>query len=273
MRREQTEIEEIFVGAPLTTRELKRFFEEQESLDFILSKSSLDDSVEYSNLIRISFASGYYMRFCSSKEGKLAYRFTIKEGNNMGGRGGSSGKGSSGGGVAASVPEPTPTKITSRKEFEAARAAKLREEAAKQRAEKKQAEEKSRTETRAEQTQATKAPAKPKTIKPTSAKSAEKLTDSLWRGESGALVGDAGNKKILVEAYKVPTEYRKPDGGIKKGTRTVFEVTEFRKGSTSANTKIYRNEDDVVSAMVSSGASFKKRKNKLTSKQKDKLFD
>ena len=197
----------------------------------------------------------------------------------MGGRGGSSGKGSSGGGAAASASEPTSAKITTRKEFEAARAAKLREEAERQKAEKRQAEEKAKTETKvtskpkAEQKQETKAAAKPKTIKPTSAKSAEKMTDSLWRGESGALVGDAGNKKILVEAYKVPTEYRKPDGGIKKGTRTVFEVTEFRKGSTSANTKIYRNEDDVVSAMVSSGASFKKRKNKLTSKQKDKLFD
>lgn len=108
MRKEQTEIEEIFVGAPLTTRELKRFFEEQKSLDFILSKSSLDDSVEYSNLIRISAASGYYMRFYS-KEGQLSYRFTIKEDNNMGGRGGSSGE-SAARTVSSSYDEISPSK-------------------------------------------------------------------------------------------------------------------------------------------------------------------
>ena len=196
----------------------------------------------------------------------------------MGGRGTPSGKGRSGGGGSAAKSseekaQPTVVKVTPRKEFEKARAAELRAETARQMAEKKRVEERAKTETKAEQKQETKAASKPKTVKPTSAKNSEKLSDSLRRGESGALVGDAGNKKILIEAYKVPTEYRKPDGGIKKGTRTVYEVTEFRKGSTSAGTKIYRNQEDVINAMVSSGASFKKRKNRLTSKQKDKLFD
>lgn len=77
MRKTQTGIDEIFVSEPLTVGRLRLFFEEQESKDFILTKSSLGSNVRYSDLMLLAKRYGYTVEHYFGC-GQQAYRFKAK---------------------------------------------------------------------------------------------------------------------------------------------------------------------------------------------------
>lgn len=92
--------------------------------------------------------------------------------------------------------------------------------------------------------------------------------------DKNTMVGKVGKSTYVVEKSTVRVPMKTPSGVTKYGTRTVYSVTKFTKGGSTAPTTTYRtNEFDNFlskSGVSSSGWSF--RDTRLTNAEKDKLF-
>ena len=106
----------------------------------------------------------------------------------------------------------------------------------------------------------------------TSARKIDSLASNLASNANSTIVGTRGNTTYVVEAEKIRTTYTRPNGVRVPASRTVYTVTSFVKGRNSADTQTLRTEEDLRSYMKSTAATWKSRKNRLSNKQKDRLF-
>lgn len=110
------------------------------------------------------------------------------------------------------------------------------------------------------------------TSEKTSAKRVDSLASKLASNPSSTIVGTRGNTTYVVEAEKIRTTYTRPNGVTVPASRTVYTVTTFVKGRSSASSQTLRSEEDVKTYMKTTAATWKSRKNRLSNKQKDSLF-
>jgi len=109
--------------------------------------------------------------------------------------------------------------------------------------------------------------------KTTSSTRIEAMTNSLRDNPNGTLIGTSGNTTHVIEADKVKSSYTRPDGVRVPTSKIIYSVTPITKGRNSATTKVFKNQKELNDYMNNTGAKWKSRKNRLSNKQKDELFD
>ena len=85
----------------------------------------------------------------------------------------------------------------------------------------------------------------------------EGLTDKLASNTDSTIIGTKGNTTYVVEADRIRVTRTLPNGVRVPASRTVYSVTPFVKGRSSADTQTFRNSQELNDYMKATGANWK----------------